>query len=376
MGIQNLSANQHMAKKAPKGTVSVESYKERLRLRWNYQGKRYCFYIGLPDSKINQAVAAQRAKQIEVDCATGNFDRTLKKYRFTEDSPKALAFEKLWVKFVEYKRSRVLARTITTTFDPVAVKVKAFGQIETKQDAERFMVWIQTQVSKSWAKRILIMLNACYQWGIEQEIISVNPFTGLAKAVKVPPKQPPIPFSREEKNAIIEGLRADTKLSHYADFVEFLFETGCRTGEAIGLLWKHVSEDCSQIWIGESLSRGVRKSTKNNKALTITVTPTLQTMLQSRKPENCNPEFLVFSEPSGCAIEDNNFRNRAWKVILARLGIPYKKPYSTRHAFISHAVDSGMSLMQVSQITRHSIRVLTDHYAGHVRSEVKLPEVW
>ena len=25
----------------------------------------------------------------------------------------------------------------------------------------------------------------------------------------------------------------------------------------MGLLWKHVSDDCSSVWIGESMSRGV-----------------------------------------------------------------------------------------------------------------------
>ncbi len=81
----------------------------------------------------------------------------------------------------------------------------------------------------------------------------------------------PKPFSQEEIKAIIQGFEQDKYYSHYVEFVEFLFGTGCRTGEAIGLCWKHLNEDCSTVWIGESLSRGIRKATKTNRARTITL---------------------------------------------------------------------------------------------------------
>jgi integrase len=68
-------------KKAPKGTVSVQVFKDRLRLCWSYCGKRYFLYIGLPDSKVNQVIAEQKARQIEGDMATANFDPSLRKYK-------------------------------------------------------------------------------------------------------------------------------------------------------------------------------------------------------------------------------------------------------------------------------------------------------
>jgi integrase len=35
----------------------------------------------LPDSKVNRGVAERKARQVEGDIATGNFDSTLKKYK-------------------------------------------------------------------------------------------------------------------------------------------------------------------------------------------------------------------------------------------------------------------------------------------------------
>lgn len=102
-------------------------------------------------------------------------------------------------------------------------------------------------------------------------------------SVKVPPKQPPKPFSFEEIGAIVQAFRTDRYYNYYTDYVQFLFGTGCRTSEAIGLRWKHLPDDCSTAWIGESLSRGVRKSTKTNKARVVTLTSKLQAMLLERK---------------------------------------------------------------------------------------------
>lgn len=73
--------SQNNRKKSPKGSVSVENFQGRLRLRWRFEGKRYALSIGLPDSKINRQVAQQKATIIELDIASGNFDATLKKYK-------------------------------------------------------------------------------------------------------------------------------------------------------------------------------------------------------------------------------------------------------------------------------------------------------
>jgi len=51
--------------KGTKGTVGIDEFKNRLRMRWRHEGKRYTFYIGLPASKINYQVAKKKALEIE-----------------------------------------------------------------------------------------------------------------------------------------------------------------------------------------------------------------------------------------------------------------------------------------------------------------------
>ncbi|MCG8367835.1 MAG: hypothetical protein MJA27_31445 [Pseudanabaenales cyanobacterium] len=69
------------------------------------------------------------------------------------------------------------------------------------------------------------------------------------------------------------------------------------------------------------------------------------------------------------------FRNRAWTTIIDELGIDYRKPYNTRHTFISHALDMGMNPLEVAQLTRHDVQTLYENYAGSVNSRPRLPEL-
>jgi integrase len=98
-------------------------------------------------------------------------------------------------------------------------------------------------------------------------------------------------------------------------------------------------------------------------------------MLLARRDADYDPNDLVFVSPNGKAIDDHNFRNRAWKTILTRLGIDYRKPYTTRHTLISHALDTGMNPVVVAQLTGHDVKTLYENYAGVVNSRPRLPEI-
>lgn len=98
-------------------------------------------------------------------------------------------------------------------------------------------------------------------------------------------------------------------------------------------------------------------------------------MLLGRRPTRPKPDALVFASPKGGAIDDHNFRNRAWKTVLTRLEIDYRKPYNTRHTLISHALDLGMNPVAVAQLTGHDVRMIYQNYAGNVNSRPRLPEL-
>lgn len=65
--------------KSPKGAVSISDYKERIRLRWRYQGKRYSFSLG-PYDKVNLKATKKVVLQIELGMVNCHFDDSLVKY--------------------------------------------------------------------------------------------------------------------------------------------------------------------------------------------------------------------------------------------------------------------------------------------------------
>lgn len=366
-------------KKASKGTVVVQVFKNRLRLCWTHLGKRSFLYIGLPDSKVNRTVAEQKARQIELDIASGNFDESLRKYKPQVPKYTHATVDDLYERFIAHKTADVSDRTpenYRAAFKHLGTFFKDKPVIYIGNAADDFAEWLNKQgLAGVTVKTYLVLISAVWDWGIEHHITEVNPWKTAIKRLKIAPKQKVKLFTREEIDRIIEAFRTDRYYHHYADFVLFQFNTGCRTGEAIGLQWKHLSGDCSSVWIGETLTRNhVRKTTKTGKDRIFRLNSKVQQMLLNRRPENYDPDGLVFTTPKGSPIDDHNFRNRAWKTILTKLGIDYRKPYATRHSVATHGL-SQMSAGEVAEMTGHSIRVLLKDYAGSIASNRTLPEL-
>jgi integrase len=139
---------------------------------------------------------------------------------------------------------------------------------------------------------------------------------------------PAVAFSVEDRDRIIAAFENDRRpgitYQHYAPFVKFLFWTGCRPCEAIGLRWGSIASDCSKIHFHESIVEVSghlvrRMETKTRVSRWFSCTPKLQALLQSIRPESPAPDALVFPSPQGKAISETNFADRAWKTVLKSL---------------------------------------------------------
>jgi integrase len=363
------------------GLVSIEEYQGRLRLRFRHEGKRCTISVGLPDSAVNRRVAQQRAAQIELDIASGNFDFTLKKYKPAKgDRVKDTAqVGNLFEQFMALKvENKVLGQGSLARYKAVLKHLRNFFkdalvEAVNQREAQAFVSYLRNEVSEQTIQDYLIVVQACWVWA-ETETLAENPWRPILKQLKPAPKQKVKPFTSDEVHRILEGFRNDAYYQHYADFVAFLFGTGCRFGEAAALKWQHCANDFSTVWIGESVSRGVRKSTKTGKARTAMLTSKITQMLAERKSESCTPDDLVFPAPKGDAISDLNFRRRAWKNMLGKLGIDYRKPYATRHTAISHALANGANPLAVAEQTGHDPQILFKHYASAIQKAAVMVE--
>jgi integrase len=373
---RNASASQP----ANNGLVKIENDSGRLRLRFSYGDKRYAMAIGLPDSAINRLVAQKKASQIELDIGYGNFDPTLKRYKPPKGGKRASEAQVagLFQKFMqEQTKAKGLEKGSLCRYDAVLKHLEKFfnrkdAEAVSETDARAFVEYLRTRVSERSVKDYIILVQSCWSWAAET--LPENPWQSVLKQIKPAPKQKVKPFTAEEVQRILEGFECDRHYQHYADFVTFLFGTGCRFGEAAALQWKHLANDYTTVWIGESVSRGVRKTTKTGKDRTVMLTAKISKMLAARKTKECKPEDLVFPAPHGEEINDRGFRRRAWKMVLEKLKIEYRKPYATRHTAISHALANGANPLAVAEQTGHDPQILFKHYASVIQQSAVMIE--
>jgi integrase len=380
------------AKKTAPGSVKVRVSNNRLQLDFRYYGQRYCLSLGMADTPFNKMKAQEKAFEIERDIAFGQFDPTLAKYKVqsalnTVDSKPAepkpqMTLTELWHQYMEYKAPNASPKTISSTYEPVLAhlnRCKTDGLVEPlKLRMELLQVTTQSQ-----AKRTLMQISAACKWGMKYRLVPDNPFDGMYKELEATKPDPPMSFTVEERDRIIAAFANDARpgmnYRHYAPFVKFLFWSGCRPCEAIGLRWGSVSANCDRIHFHESIVEVAgkqvrRKETKTGVDRWFSCPARLQEMLKAIRSKAPAPDALVFVSPKGGAIGESNFGDRAWKKILTELGLYMKDgmkmtPYNCRDTFITLQAVEGVSSTTIARWVGNSSKVIEEKYLDKVRIE-------
>ena len=367
-----------------KQLIQIGTDRGWLRLRWTYQDKRYALTLGLPDGKANRIAAVQRASQIELDIISGHFDPSLIKYRSEWQKKTKYVEQKVDLgaaiaQFVSYKCDRVDLRTKERYHLLERQVLDFFGKnhsLEISQlESDRYAKHLFANHAHRTAAEKVALIRTFFDWAIKQNLVSINPFIDLP-IPRRPPQTQAKPFSQAEVQAILAAFGQSDIYSHYYPFVAVLFGTGIRLGEAVGLEWSKVSSDRNQMEISQSYANGRMKPTKTNRNRTFNLSNNVTQILTSLDPNGEKTTGFVFQSAKEQAIDLHNFRNRAWSKIMAETKIEYRKPYSTRSTFISHALASGMHPLMVAQITGHDPQTMFSHYAGFISSLPTTPELF
>lgn len=365
----------------PQGTVTIEECNGSIRLYFSYQGKYFRFYPGLSAQvPVNWAIAQGKADQIYLDLVNDCFDTTLNRYRlkrYKKHIP--VTASGLFEQFADFKAQDLNERTLKK-YDTIRNDLRKSLDIPaasvTPQKAKEFIdtVWAN-RIQPDTMKYRLFLLKACWTWGMEQEKINFS-FNPWDIKLKVPRSQGENPFSKEEVQQIIQGAREF--YPYYADFIDFLFYSGVRVGEAIALKWKHFvsPDDCTIVCIRESWSlSGYAKETKGRNLRYIKMSERMAGVLCDRQPYNWKPESFVFPNCDGGALSPHNLRNRVWMPLLEELGIKYRTLKNCRKTMISHALDQGIPPTTLALITGNDVQTLLRYYAGSVRQLAPMPDL-
>ncbi|WP_157776231.1 tyrosine-type recombinase/integrase [Gloeomargarita lithophora] len=358
-------------------------------LRWSYGGKRYVLSLGHDKLNLAQGVAAK----VEADIVAGHFDPTLEAYRpkvakrDQELAKCGLASLELWQRFTESRRQDGTSESfISNRFGSLAKNFERWdGQIDSENTARGFLEFLRSRQSPTTANDNLRHLKSFGRWCVEQNHWQANHFEKLKPAkVQTAPKRDN-PFTAEEVTRFLATIKVDPHFFGYHDFCYCLFHLGCRPSELIGLRWGAIDFPRRMFTISESLSRGddgktagyarKRKATKTGNVRVLPLIPSVYDLLMERyqvsQPKSVDE--LIFTSPTGRAIDDHNFSQRCWRSICQKAGIPYRPPYITRHTCLSHIVEATGSLAQAAAVAGHSsLRMVSQTY-GHLVAKIEMP---
>lgn len=279
------------------------------------------------------------------------------------------------------------------------------------EDALKIRNWLVENRSLKTVKLVLATLEKAYQLGIKNKLLSHNPYEGLANEIMSLGAKGRKQNEVEDDSDLLDQTKAYTweevqtildyienKYPHWYSFVKFKFYTGCRTGEAIALMWCDIEWDKERILIRRTYDRLTKKfyPLKNDstyKGELVRKFPMLKdgelwNLLKSIPQGEANE--IVLKSKTGKIIDDTSF-SLSWRgrEAINRKGIitrlieagslsKYLSPYNTRHSYITHAVfDLGIDEKIVSKWCGHTIDVSNKHYqdvaifAERVNPEVK-----
>jgi integrase len=353
-----------------------------IQLKFSLAGKRYSFHPipgGRFADKRDLATAQAIATQIENALLSGHFDPTLQTYRLAPKTTSSDPSPVLYGSMLELWDAWVITLDISEEtksdhYEMIRRMIVKHSPLVTQTN------WLTSaKIAPSTFNKRLGYLKSCFKWAMHQGCVENDPVQAI-KTRKV--TKPEIkPFSASEMTRILQSF--EQICPHYTPFVRFLFLTGCRISEAIGLQWLHVDFEQKLITVSESLSidrtgngyKRKRKSTKTGNVRLLPFNTPLEILLNHLKSSSCQGENLIFTTVKGCVIDAGNFRTQYWMKVLEHAQVPYRKIHTSRHTTASYAIYEGIPITAIAYLLGHKDPRMVMQTYGHLINKPDLPDM-
>jgi len=431
--------------KARKGTVTVRPDSGSIKACFprNYfdDGKQLKLGTGInPDDWQSTASKLQRRLQLELEDGklddghghfnVGRYQEILEEYGLraklrivkgnattTSDNqlpPKPeLSLMEMWDMYCEYIKPRLRESHFVNHYQS---RLKQFLQsaIEAtnSEDALKIRNWLIENRNHRQGKELLSNLSKAYQMAIRNQLLTHNPFDGMAEEIVTHGAKGKVhdeveiendddacstdkAYTWDESQIILDYI--GDNYPHWFNFVKFKLLTGCRTSEAIAFMYGDIEWERERILIRRTYDKRTKKfyPLKNDRSyrgeeerkFPMPKDGELWQFLRSMSHAEGNE--IVFKSRAGRIIDLTTFGN-AWrgrkdarnKGIIPKLIeqgklTKYLPAYNTRHTFITHQIfDLGRDEKIVAKWCGHHIEVSNKHYqdvaifAGKINPEL------
>jgi integrase len=256
--------------------------------------------------------------------------------------------------------------------------VPALGRIKLKSLTPAQVRWfyrdrLDSGLAPATVHKLHVVLHKALKAAVADGLIPRNAAAGL----KLPriTREEIDPLNAEESRTLLEAARGDRLEALYV----LALNTGMRQGELLALKWEDVDLERGVLRVRRTLTHANKAyvlgepKTKNSRR-TIRLTTGAVTALRahlSRQLEEMErvsslyqPGGLIFATETGTIINPSNLRNRSFKPLLKRAGVPLIRFHDLRHTCATLLLSKDVNAKVVSEMLGHaSISITLDIYS-------------
>ncbi len=357
------------------GAISVRN--KKLVIGFRYRNIRCREQTQFLDTPVNRKKMTKLLQRIDAEILIGSFvygsffpnsnmiskfveldqkTKTATHYFNSSDAPTVKEFSEIWFdeKVIEWRKSHkesiegILESHILPAFGKMKISVIKKQDILTFRAAlAKVKTRTKSNLSPSRINHIMTPLRMLLNEAADRYEFT-SPWKNI-KALKIP-RTEVNPFSLDEVERLIKTAPDDFKAYYIVRFF-----TGLRTGEIDGLHWDKVDLDRKQIYIDQSLVKGIMTDAKtdgSNRAIQLT-NRVVEALRQHKSATNPKNRF-VFCKKDGKPFNYQTISRVIWEAMLKRLDLKYRNPYQTRHTFATLLLAAGESPEWIAQQMGHS----------------------
>ena len=239
-------------------------------------------------------------------------------------------------------------------------------------DARRFLRELSdAKSSPATVHRKIAAVRTFFRYLRREGVVDENPFVTLRgpREVKALPR---VVSPEEAMRFLAQPLKdlQDKKLREYpalrdAAIFEFLYSTGCRISEAIGVKWGDIDFVRHGVIVK---GKGAKERLVILGEPSVAALKNLHEAIASRRSDLADKDSPVFLSDRFWNLSAR-FVERRMKRYLAECGLPLDlSPHKLRHSFATHLLDAGADLRSVQEMLGHASLSTTQIYT-HVSVE-------
>lgn len=241
-----------------------------------------------------------------------------------------------------------------------------------RDDARAFLATlVKSGESAASVRRKISALRSFYRYMMKNGSVDENPFSSLKgprkKAVlpKVMSPEEVRKFLAQPEKDFNDGIIDEFRAVRDTAIFEFLYSTGCRISEAIGLTWKTVDLEHGTAKV---LGKGSKERIVILGRPAVAAIERLRECSRRLKGMQSGGNERVFPGDRTPSLNALTVE-MAMKHYLAGAGLPLDlSPHKLRHSFATHMLDAGADLRSVQEMLGHALLSTTQIYT-HVSVE-------